>query len=45
MGLVDYLHNHLGWDRFLAIDRERALIRLEEKVDALAASQQSRAAE
>ena len=45
MGLVDYLRNHLGWDIFLAIDRERALIRLEEKVDALAASQQSRAAE
>ena len=45
MGLVDYLCNHLGWDRFLAIDRERALIRLEEKVDALAASQQNRAAE
>jgi len=35
MGLVDYLCNHLGWDRFLLIDRDRALIRLEEKVDAL----------
>ena len=45
MGLADYLRNHLGWDTFLAIDRERALIRLEEKVDALAASQQSQAAE
>jgi len=45
MGLVDYLRNHLGWDRFLVIDRDRALIRLEEKVDALAASQQSRAVE
>ncbi len=43
MGLVDYLRNHLGWDVFLVIDRERALIRLEEKVDALAASQQSQA--
>jgi len=45
MGLVDYLRNHLGWDVFLDIDRERALIRLEEKVDALTASQQSQAAE
>jgi len=45
MGLVDYLRNHLGWDVFLAIDRDRALIRLEEKVDTLAASQQSRLAE
>ncbi|HIC96036.1 TPA: hypothetical protein EYP12_05355 [Candidatus Bipolaricaulota bacterium] len=45
MGLADYLRNHLGWDTFLAIDRERALIRLEEKVDALAASQQNRAGE
>jgi hypothetical protein len=45
MGLVDYLRNHLGWDTFLVIDQERALIRLEEKVDALATDQQSQIAE
>lgn len=45
MGLVDYLCNHLGWDVFLEVDRERALIRVEEKVDGLASSQQGRAAE
>jgi len=45
MGLVDYLRNHLGWDTFLVIDRERALIRLEEKVDSLATDQQSQVAE
>ena len=45
MGLVDYLRNHLGWDVFLDIDRERALIQMVEKVDALTASQQSQAAE